>query len=328
MILWTQFLILVVIISVAGYFLSVYGDQVAELSGLGKSWIGATLIAMVTSLPELGSGISAVTIANAPDLAVADIFGSCAFNLSILFMIDILSRKKSMFDAANESHIITSIMGLTLIGLACFALILNIIGIDITLGHIGLSSCLLMITYFVFMKILYTAETSQYDPNHRRDSKKLSRAIIKFTCSALVVIGCGLYLPVLGNKIVIAMDWNQAFFGTLFLAFATSLPEMIVTISAFSIGSIDLAIGNVLGSNLFNIAILFIDDVFYKIGPIFSQVNPIHSITGLLAILMTSMALLGFVLKPKKQILMYMSWPTLIIAVCYGFVMIILYHAG
>lgn len=328
MILWLQFVGLVVGIGISGYFLSINGDKIADLSGLGKSWIGATLIAMVTSLPELGAGISAVSIAGAPDLAVGDIFGSCAFNLSILFLIDILHRHKPMFEHSNESHVLTSIMGITLIGLACFALVLNVLGIDYKLGHIGLSSTLLIVTYFVFMRILYVAESSQFDEEHKRDSKALTQAIAKFCVSAAIVIACGLYLPVLGEKIVIEMGWNQAFFGTLFMAFATSLPEMVVTISAFSIGSIDLAIGNVLGSNLFNIAILFIDDVFYKTDALFSQVTPIHAVTGLLAILMSSMALLGFIIKPKKNVLLYMSWPTLIIAVCYGISMFILYHAG
>ncbi|MEZ4818944.1 MAG: hypothetical protein R3A45_03240 [Bdellovibrionota bacterium] len=73
---------------------------------------------------------------------------------------------------------------------------------------------------------------------------------------------------------------------------------------------------------------MFINDAFYQTDILFAQVTPIHAITGLLGILMSSMALLGFIIKPQKRILFYMSWPTLIIAMCYGLSIFILYQAG
>ena len=83
------------IIIFSGSKLSIYGDKIAEITGLGKAWLGLILMASVTSLPELITGISAVSIINAPDLAAGDIFGSCMFNLLILSVLDARIKKLS-----------------------------------------------------------------------------------------------------------------------------------------------------------------------------------------------------------------------------------------
>jgi len=64
------------------------------------------------------------------------------------------------------------------------------------------------------------------------------------------------------------MGWGQSFVGTLLVAGVTSAPEAAVTISALRIGALDMAIANLLGSNLFDIVILAVDDLFYTEGPL------------------------------------------------------------
>ncbi|MEZ4818943.1 MAG: hypothetical protein R3A45_03235 [Bdellovibrionota bacterium] len=82
-----------------------------------------------------------------------------------------------------------------MIGLASFALVLNVLGLDYRIAHVGLSSTLLILTYFIFMRILYVAETSQFDDNHPRNTKLLKIAIARFTISAIVVIASGFTCP-------------------------------------------------------------------------------------------------------------------------------------
>ena len=86
----------------AGVKLTVYGDAIADKTGLGGNWIGFLLIGIVTSVPELASGISAVTLADAPDLAVGAIFGACIFNLAIIVILDLLYRKGSIYTSASQ----------------------------------------------------------------------------------------------------------------------------------------------------------------------------------------------------------------------------------
>jgi cation:H+ antiporter len=87
-----------------GVKLTVYGDAIADKTGLGGNWIGFLLIGIVTSVPELASGISAVTLAEAPDLAVGAIFGACIFNLSIIVILDFLHRGGPVYSTASQGH--------------------------------------------------------------------------------------------------------------------------------------------------------------------------------------------------------------------------------
>ena len=84
MIVWLQLAACLVVIGFAGVKLSRYGDIIAEKSGLSRGWVGLILLATVTSLPELVTGLSSVTVAKVPDIAVGDIMGSCVFNLLLV----------------------------------------------------------------------------------------------------------------------------------------------------------------------------------------------------------------------------------------------------
>ena len=78
--LWLELFICLVIIAYAGYYLSRYGDIIAEKTGMSASWVGLVLLATATSLPELVTGITSVTAADAPDIAVGNALGSTVFN--------------------------------------------------------------------------------------------------------------------------------------------------------------------------------------------------------------------------------------------------------
>ena len=92
MLLWLGFIVCTTAIVYAGTRLAKYGDIIAEKTGLGRAWIGLVLMASVTSLPELVTGISSVTYADVPDIAVGDVLGSCVFNMLILAILDTMYR--------------------------------------------------------------------------------------------------------------------------------------------------------------------------------------------------------------------------------------------
>ncbi len=88
LLIWLQFVLCAGLIGIAGVRLSRYGDAIAGHTGLSRNWIGLVLLATVTSLPELVTGLSAVTLAAAPDIAVGDVLGSCVFNLGRIQPVD------------------------------------------------------------------------------------------------------------------------------------------------------------------------------------------------------------------------------------------------
>ena len=83
MFLWTGFVLCTLLIVYSGWKLRKYGDVIAEKTGLSRTWVGLVLLASVTSLPELVTGITSVTYTGTPDIAVGDILGSCVFNMLI-----------------------------------------------------------------------------------------------------------------------------------------------------------------------------------------------------------------------------------------------------
>ena len=106
---------------------------------------------------------------------------------------------------------------------------------------------------------------------------------------------------------------GRTFFGGVFLAFITSLPEMVVSLSALRLNSLDLAIGNIFGSNMTNMFILFICSLFHRGGPILGTVSSAHVITAMLGIVLTYVAISGIYVKNKKTVF-GLGWDSLVMA--------------
>ena len=142
---------------------------------------------------------------------------------------------------------------------------------------------------------------------------------------ALIVVGAALFLPYFGKFIAEYSGLGNTFFGTLFLAATTSLPELVVSISALRMGALDMAVGNLFGSNIFNIFILGIDDLFYRDGSLFSNIEQSHLVSILTVIAMTSVAMIGLLFKAERKKFV-LATDTFIILVLYVFMMMVLYN--
>ena len=104
------------------------------------------MLATVTSLPELATGVSAVAFAGTPDLAVGDVLGSCVFNLAIIVLLDFLHRKESVYRRASQGHILSAGFGIMLIGFAGFSIVLSYQGSVAQIGHIGIYTPIIVIS--------------------------------------------------------------------------------------------------------------------------------------------------------------------------------------
>ena len=104
MLLVLQSVLCIVLVVFLGTWLSQSADVLAEKTALGRSWVGAVLLAGATSLPELATGVSAVVVFDAPELAAGGIFGSCLFNLLLLALLDIFSGPEPLLKQAQIGH--------------------------------------------------------------------------------------------------------------------------------------------------------------------------------------------------------------------------------
>jgi cation:H+ antiporter len=323
---WLEFLICVALIGVAGTALSRYGDVIADKTGLSGTWIGLVLLATVTSLPELVTGVSAVTVADTPDIALGDVLGSCVFNLVILTILDFLQREKSVYTRASQGHILSAGFGVILIGFVGFNVLLADSAFDIALGHVGLYTPLIIVLYAVAMRTVYRYERVQmaaYTEEHaeRYPEISLRQAVQRYVLAALVVVGAGIWLPFIGEQIARVMEWEATFVGT-------SVPELVVTVSAMRLGAIDMAIGNLLGSNLFDILIVAVDDIFFTRGPILAHVSPVHAVSAMSAVMMTGIVIVGLLYRPKTRLFRAAGWVSLLLLGVYLLNSFVLYLHG
>jgi len=320
--IWLEFAICVAVITIAGYRLSIYGSVIADRTGMGDTLVGLVLIAAVTSLPELITGVSAVTLTDVPDIAIGSLLGSCVFNLALLVILDFLYREQSVYSKAHQGHVLSAGFGIVVIGFTGFSVLENAVGVLPSLGPVGIYTPVIIVSY-----LLATRTVFRYERDHRaefveeatgrRPGVTLRMAVIQYTVAALVVIAAGAWLPMIGARMASEMGWQQSFVGTLFIAFATSMPELVVTITALRLGALNMAIGNLLGSNLFNIAILAIVDLVYLKGPILSYVSGVHAVSAMSAMIMTGIFIIGLFYRAQTRLYRTVGWASLMLLSVY-----------
>ena len=310
---WLQLGACAVLIAVAATKLSRYADVIAKKTGLSGNWIGLILLATVTSLPELATGISSVTIANAPNIAVGDVLGSCVFNLAILVVLDFLHRGESVYRRANQGHVLSAGFGIVLIGFAGLNVLLGDKAAALAIWHVGAFTPIVVVLYGIAVRAVFIYERDQTREfvetvAGRYPKLTLRTAIARYIAAAIVIVAAGIWLSFIGVQLAAAMGWHKTFVGTLFVAAATSLPELAVTVAALRIGALDMAIGNLLGSNLFNIVILAVDDLFFAKGPLLTAVSSLHALSALSAVVMTGIVIIGLLYRPRTRILGAIGW--------------------
>lgn len=316
---WLQFLLCAGLIGFAGVRLSRYGDAIATRTGLSRNWVGLILLATVTSLPELVTGLSAVTVTHAPDIAVGDVLGSCAFNLVILALIDIFYRKSSLYQQVGQGHVVSAGFGVILLAGAALALLLGAQGMMPAIGHISLASVVLLGVYLAAMRTLYVIEQRHQVRTEVTDrpGMTLKTALMGYGLASMVIVAAGIWLPIVGVALARLMGWSNSFVGTLFIALATSVPELATSWGAVRIGALDMAVGNLLGSNLFDVLILTLDDVAYLKGPIYAQVSLVHAATAITACLMTGIVIVSLASRPTWRVAHVASWSSLALLALY-----------
>jgi cation:H+ antiporter len=327
--IWAQFAIAAGIIIVAGYKLSRYGDQIAKRTGLGRTFMGIVLFSTVTSLPELTVCITSSSIVEAPDLAVGNIFGSNLFNLLLIAVLDIVQGKGAILDLLSLSHVLAASLGILLAGLAILSIGL---GLSFNLGFLGLESIILILIYALGIRILYRHETlgSLKGVSEAQESEKnsMGRSVyLLFALAAIAIVGAGMWLSITADAIAQTTGWGRSFIGSFMLAIVTSLPELAVGIPLVRMGAFDMAIGNLLGSNIFNIAIIPVADIFFTQGAILANVSQNHILTAVLGIVMTNIIIMDLIYRAKK-VPWRIGWGSISIIILYFLGSITLFQLG
>ena len=333
--IWIEFVVCAALLIGAASLLSRYGDMLAEKTGLGRVWIGALLIAGATSLPELASGLTAVTALNAPNLAAGAVLGSCLFNIALIAFMDLAYQPGSILAKAQEGHILSSGLGIMLLGLAASAGLLRPEVNGFGLLGLSLFSLAIVLLYFLGARLIARfeqrrlaevldreAEVRHYD----RISKR--RAYSVFLVSAAAVIGLGVWLAGIGDRLSAETGLSRSFVGSLFLAISTSLPEVASSLAAIQIGAIDLAISNVLGSNLFNVMLLAVYDLADGAGNFWAALSPSNVLSVVVTMMMTGVVIVSLIYRASPRTPYRVNWDGVALIGMYLGAMMALYALG
>jgi cation:H+ antiporter len=299
----------------AGVMLAKSGDRIADVTGLGGLLIGMVLVAAATSLPEIAVAVSAVVAEDSPDLAIGNLFGSNMANMALLAIVDVAYRGQ-VWHRVGSGHARTAAVATALTAIAVLA-VLQPMGIKV--GWIGIESIVIFVGFVSLIAWTHrsstpavpTGEVSHQQIStegalheHLSGAEAASRAAIlrtirwdlaMFVGAAVVILVSAPILVGAADGIAREANLGESFVGASFLAFSTSLPELATALAAVRIGAYDLAVGSLLGSNAFNMAIIFFVDLFYLDGPILADVHAVEAFVGVSAVLLMAIVLAGII---------------------------------
>lgn len=287
----------------AGAVLTRCADRIAEETGVGRILIGSILLAGATSLPELMVDLNAIWL-NQPNLAVGDLLGSSLFNLLILAIVDASFRHpRRAFSFEFIHHARTAALSIHLTALVGIGILS---GISLSFADVGLFTWAVGVVYLLGASLTFVHhEEAKLETKPRGKMEFLARrsflqAAGGFLCSMLVILFIAPYLVRAADEIAALSGLGATFVGTTMVALSTSLPELVATIAAFRMGAPDLALGNIFGSNTFNMLLLFPLDTVFP-GPLLSAVHSTHALTAFCVVAVSSVAVFGQVSRKRGR---------------------------
>jgi cation:H+ antiporter len=304
--LYILFILACAAVVIGGIKLTEYGDQLEDTVGLSAGFIGVFLLAATTSLPEFVASFSAVYYVKAPQLALGNVFGSNTFNLVILAVLDLFFIKEVLYHKVHNGIARTIAIGQMMTGLALAGIYLSdstfTVQLQSSAGNplvlFNWFSLALLVAYCFCFKAATAHESDddedEGDSENQATAKEKRAVIAKFAFWAAWVVVSGVILTEQCDKVAEATGLGKTFIGSIMLAFATSLPEATVCVTALKIKSYDLIFGNVLGSNIFNLLVLSLTDLFTPhIAMLQVEFVSLNYITGLGAFIMSGLVLLA-----------------------------------
>ncbi len=299
--IWLQFFVSSALIVLAAIKLAEYGDVIALRTRLGGLFIGTILIAGATSLPEVLTSVNSLQL-NAPNLAAGNLLGSNMFNMFLLAVLDLLARNQRILRKAALKHALSGSLTIFMIGLVILFIVARL---EFSIGWLGVDGLVLMIVYVAAMRLIQTnAQTGgeSLPTEIPAGTPRLLTGLLGFLAAAAALVLVTPFMVRASNGIAESTGLGTTFIGATLVAIVTSLPEMVTTVAAIRIGAHDMAIGNLFGSNMFNMFAIGLTDLFYTQGRFLGAIDPAFLLVSMLGLVMTCMALIGNLARLEKRI--------------------------
>lgn len=311
---WVTFIVAAGAIFFASSLLAKRGNAIAEETGIGGIWIGVILLATATSLPEVITNVSAAAIEEA-DLALGNLFGSSMANMAILAGVDLMHRKRRVWQNVSQGQTLIASLSVALTAIAAMFIVSQL---GWTIFHIGIDTLVVAALYILGTRVVFRherlaalARIAERVDNAKQDADDEPESLrwpsrgsmIGFGIAAAMILAAGPFLATSAADISDMTGIEKSFVGATFLAITTSLPELVTAIAAVRIGAYDLAVGNLFGSNAFNMLTLVFADIAYTPGAILNAVDvrDAHVVAATAALLMTALVMMGIAYRAERR---------------------------
>jgi cation:H+ antiporter len=322
----------------AGTRLSRVADALSDRTGVGKALIGALLLGGVTSLPEGATTVTA-SVSGRADIAVNNIFGGVAMQIAILALVDAVATRQALSRTMRSSAVL--VQGVLLIIVLALAIAGMIVGEVELLGFGAWTLAVLAAVLFG----LYSVRRNERQPSWRpagapdaasnvseradppRDRmrrRSIRRLVVELMVASAFVLAGGVAVTRTGEALADQTGVGGSFMGALFIALATSLPEMSTTLGAARLGQHVMAFSNIFGTNLFDVGLLFVADVAYPGPPVLDEMGRFAQLGALLGIVCTAIYVVG-ILQRRPTTVLRMGVDSALVLSTYVAGMVLLY---
>lgn len=303
------FLLLGAVVFASAARLAGHADAIGDALGLGRMWAGALLLAASTSLPELATDVNAGLLGHV-DIGVGDLFGSTLANVFVLGALDLAFRRHDVIARASREHATVGAVAIVLTAVATAALASGGWG---RVGHVGTETLLIVAAYVLATRAVLAsrpADTPSPEPRPPEDpaprpieAAELRKHVAGFVGAALVLLLAAPLVVLTADAFAIESGLSESAVGTLLVGFTTSFPEIAASVAAVRLGAPDLAVGNLVGSNAFNMCVLFAMDLAHAPGPVLATAAPTHLATASLAILAIALAVFAVLARRPVRVM-------------------------
>lgn len=283
-------------------------DSIDQKTNVGSAFLGGILLAGVTSLPELVTSLVATVALDTPGLAFGNIFGSNLFNLVIIGIMDIIFLKHFFLTKINKSHQKTNLFVIILYGIILIPLGIQVLFFPgtpiflVTTYAFSAISVIILLVYGINAK--FSQDKDEEEMQEEKVEQTIRAHIVWFVVWAILLVLISIQITFVTDTIAMKVGLGASFAGALFLGVATSLPELTAVYTLVKLKNYNVAVGNIVGSNLFNLSILSVVDLvtgrnIYRLL-VFGDQAVKHNVFWLLGLGLIGLITLQIAFKQKK----------------------------
>jgi len=299
------------VIGIFGVLMTRVARRLAQDTGMGEAVMGAVFIGGSTSLSGITASITAASQGHA-ELAVSNALGGIAAQTVFLSLADMFYRKANLeHAAASAENLMMSAFLLTLLAIPLVGIAIP----DIAIFSVHPVSLVAIAAYIFGVYLLTrthkmpmwypkrTLDTAiEREPVQIGKARNLLILWLKFLFYSLIVAISGWTLAKTGIVIAAGTGLSESIIGGIFTAVSTSLPELVIAITAVRMKALTLAVGDIIGGNTFDTLFIAVSDIAYRSGSIYRDVSSTEIFWLAMTMLMTGILLMGLLHRQRRGI--------------------------